>query len=451
MKNKIDKSKLLFDNKYLVALTLPLIIEVFLSVSVGMIDTMMVSQAGEDAVSGVSVINNIQNLLVFLLSAFGTGGAVVASQLIGKGERDKACFSAKQLMNISIVFSVVIAAVFLIVKRPAVKLIFGTLEPDVFESAIDYFVPILLSMPFLAVQTAGNALLRSMGKSKITMYASIAVNLVNVVGNAAFLFIFDLGSLGVGLATMLSRVIGSVIIFIVLLDKKALLYIDSPLKIEFDMKLIALILKIALPSGVENCIFHVGKLFVASTIASLGTSAIAADAILNNIGTFNNIPGSAIGMASVTIIGQCRGAGEIEQVKYYSRKLLLSAMLSMTAMATLLYFICPHLIAIYNLSQESSDLALSVTKMVLIQGALFWAPSFVVPNFLRATGDVKYTMYVSILSMWIFRVALSKYFAINLSLGLEGVYWGMYSDWYCRMILFMLRFKSGKWKTKAIV
>lgn len=451
MGKSLDKSKLLFDNKYLIALIVPLVVEVFLSVAVGMIDTMMVAQAGEAAVSGVSVINNIQNLLVFLLSAFGTGGAVVASQLLGKGDKEKACYSAKQLMNISIVFSSFIAIVVFIIKRPLVGFIFGNLEESVFESAIQYFNPILISLPFLAVQTSGNALLRSMGKSKISMNVSIVVNLINVVGNAVFLFIFNMGALGVGVATMLSRIVGAIIIFIVLLDKKALLYIANPMKLEFDLKMIALILRIALPSGIENCIFHIGKLLVASTIASLGTVAIAADAILNNIGTFNNIPGSAIGMASVTIIGQCAGAGEYEQVKYYSKKLMAMAMLSMTIMAIILFIFCPALVGIYNLSEESSVLALQVTKVVLIQGALFWPLSFVLPNFLRATGDVKYTMYVSIASMWIFRVVLSNFFAIKLGMGLSGVYWGMYADWYCRITLFVIRFASGRWKTKKIV
>lgn len=451
MKTSIDKSKLLFDNKYLFALIAPLVVEVLLSVTVGMVDTMMVAQAGEAAVSGVSVINNIQNLLVFLLSAFGTGGAVVASQLIGKGDKEKACYSAKQLMNIALVFSLFIATLMLIIKRPFVSFLFGTLEDSVFESAISYFVPILISIPFLAIQTAGTALLRSMGKSNISMRVSIVVNIINVAGNAILLFIFNMGALGVGVATLISRVVGAVITFIVLLDKSATLYIANPTKIEFDFKMIGLILRIALPSGIENCIFHIGKLLVASTVASLGTGAIAADAVLNNIGTFNNIPGSAIGMASVTIIGQCAGAGEFEQVKYYSKKLIALAMLSMTFMAIMLFALSPALVDIYNLTPESSALALRVTKIVLIQGALFWPLAFVLPNFLRATGDVKYTMYVSIASMWIFRVVLSRFFAIKMGMGLEGVYWGMYTDWYCRIILFVIRFRSGRWKTKKIV
>ena len=451
MNRTLDKSKLLFDNKYLYALIMPRVIEVFLSVAVGMADTMMVSQAGEAAVSGVSVINNIQNLLVFLLSAFGTGGAVVASQLIGKGENEKASYSAKQLMNISIIFSTVVSIIFFIFRYSSVRLIFGSLEENVFISAIEYFVPILISMPFLAIQTSGNALLRSMGKSKETMLVSILVNIINVVGNAILLFSFDMGAMGVGIATMISRIAGAVITFALLLDKRALIYIDKPLKPEFDIKMISLILRIALPSGIENCIFHIGKILVASLIASLGTSAIAADAVLNNIGTFNNITGSAIGMAAVTIIGQCAGSGEFEQVKYYARKLILLSMASMAAMALILYVSCPALVGIYNLGPESSELALSVTRLCLIQGILFWPLSFVLPNILRATGDAKYTMGVSIVSMWSFRVLLSWLFAETFKMGLAGVYWGMYADWYCRSLFYSIRLKSEKWKTKRVV
>lgn len=447
----MKKENATFSNRYLAALILPLIVEVFLNVSVGMADTMMVSQAGEAAVSGVAVINNIQNLLVFLLYAFGTGGAVVASQLIGKGDAKKASHAAKQLMNVALLFSSFIALFFIVFKRPAVTLIFGTLESDVFDSAMVYFVPILLSIPPLAIQSAGNALLRSMGRSRTTMAVSIIVNIVNVAGNALLVLSFGMGAAGVGIATLASRAIGALIIFIILLDKKALIHISEPFKPEFDLKMISLILRIALPSGIETCIFHIGKLLVASTIALLGTSAIAADAVLNNIGTFCNIPGTAIGMAAVTIIGQCAGAGKHGEVKYYAGKLLILSIISMTALSLVLTALLPTLVGIYNLPADSTALAISVTRLCLIQGAVFWSLSFVVPNFLRATGDVKFTMYVSIISMWAFRVILSRFFAITLGMGLAGIYWGMYTDWYCRIICFAIRFLSGRWKTKSVV
>ena len=368
-----DKSKLnlLFDNSYLRKLIIPLIIETLLSVCVGIADIMMVSQAGDAAVSGVSIMNTIQELLVFLLTAFATGGSVVASQMLGQKSEERARRSAKQLLYISISFSFIIALLLLITKRSLINLIYGTLESEVFISAISYITPILISMPFLAIQTSCSALSRSMGRASITMVVSIIVNLINIAGNAVLLFGFDMGAAGVGYASLISRIIGAVIMFIVLLDKKKILYIQQPFKAEIDVPLCSMILKIALPSGLENSIFYFGKIFVSSTIASLGTASIAADAILNNIGTFANIPGSAIGMASITIIGQCCGAKLFNEASYYSRKLLTYAYVTMGGVAVFLYTFTPAICNIYSLSPEATRLAIEVTRLNLIQSTLF--------------------------------------------------------------------------------
>lgn len=448
-RNRIEG--LLFDNKFLISLTLPLMIDLTLSVTVGMADTMMVAQAGEAAVSGVSVINNIQNLLVYILQAFGTGGSVVASQLLGKGEKEKASHSASQLLIISLLFSVSFSAIFLVLRHQTVRVIYGTLEKDVFDSAILYFIPILISMPFLAVQTSSAALARAMGKSSITMYASLIVNAINIVGNYILVHFFSLGALGVGIASLASRIVGALIMFIFLLNKKRVIYLEAPWKWKFDFKMIKLIFKIALPSGIENGMFHLGKILISSTVAGLGTSAIAADAVLNNLAGFANIPASAIGMASVTVIGQCCGAHEFDQVRYYTRKLMLWAYITMGVLGIIMFIICPYLVAIYNLNPNTATLALQVTRVNFVMGVIFWPFTFAFANVLRATGDVKYTMLCSCLSMWIFRVVLSRIFAINLHLGLQGIYFGMYADWLCRIACFTIRYSTGKWRTKAIV
>ena len=447
----IDKDKLMFPNRYLAFLIVPLVIEVLLSVTVGMADTMMVAQAGEAAVAGVSSINSIQNLFIFLFQAFATGGAVVSSQYLGKGDKDTACYSAKQLMNISLTISLLLSIVVLIFRHGTINLVYGTLEDDVYISAVSYFIPILISLPFLAIQNSANALCRTMGKSTITMVVSLIVNLINVVGNAILLFVFNMGAAGVGIASLLSRIVGAIIMFVIVCNKKHVIHVQDPLKFQFDIKMIGKILEIAIPSGLENAIFHIGKILVASLIASLGTASIAANAVLDNIGTFNNIPGSAIGMASITIIGQCCGAKEFEQAKYYAKKLLTIAYLSMISLSIILYVALPWLTSIYNLPPLTTDLAINVVRVNLIQSAIFWPLSFTLPNFLRAAGDVKYTMIVAIASMWIFRIVFSRVFALRMGMGLQGVYWGMYVDWYCRIVFFVIRFLSGKWKSKAIV
>ena len=448
---RIDKSRLLFDNRYLKALIIPLLIETLLSVTIGMMDTIMVSRVGEHAVSGVSLIDSIANLLIFLFSAFATGGAVIASQYLGRKEERNACFSAKQLMYLSLAFSLAVSLLMLIFRRPVLDIIYGHIESDVMDAALAYFTPIIISFPFLAVLNSCNALFRSMGKSRITMIVAIIMNLINVSGNALFIYGFGMETFGAGLASLLSRMTACFYMVYKVTRPEEQIHVLEPLKFEVDLPMIKRILKIALPSGIENSVFHIGKILVSSTVASFGTASIAANAVFNALSTFANIPGSAIGMASVTVIGQCCGAREYDQASYYGKKLLGLTFLMMGVTCFVIFMLTPELAKLYNLSDAAYSLAVMTIRLNMFQTLLFWPPAFTIPNFLRAAGDAKYTMIVSIASMWIFRVMLSVILGVYLGMGFLGVCWGMFVDWYCRGIFFVTRFLKGKWKTKTVV
>ncbi len=441
----------MFDNRYLRTLIIPLLIETLLSVTIGMMDTIMVSTVGEHAVSGVSLVDSLSNLFVFLFSAFSTGGAVVASQYLGRKDRESACFSAKQLMYLTLSFSLAVALVLLAFRRPIMNLVYGHIEESVMSSALDYFTPIVISFPFLALLNSSNAIFRSMGKSRITMLVSIIMNLINVSGNSLLIYVFDMGTAGAGIASLMSRIVACVFMLYKVTRKQEEVHIEKPLKLEVDFPMIRKVLKIALPSGIENSVFHIGKILVSSTIASLGTASIAASAVFNGLSTFANIPGTAVGMAAVTVIGQCCGARKYDEASYYGRKLLLLTYLMMGITCAVMYILTPELAILYNLSDEANSLAIEATRLNMIQSVIFWPFAFTVPNYLRAAGDAKFTMVVSIFSMWAFRVLLSRILGITLGFGLIGVLWGMFIDWYFRGILFTTRFLRGKWKTKTVV
>lgn len=451
MSQKIDKSKLLFDNKYLVTLIIPLLIETLLNVTIGMMDTIMVSSNGEAVVSGVSLVDSLANLFVFVFSAFATGGAVVCSQYLGRKDKENAASSAKQLIYLSTTFAIVIMVFLLIFRESVVKFVFGSIEEDVHNAAIMYLLPIAVSFPFLAVTNSCNAICRSMGKSSITMMVALVMNLINVSGNAIMIYGMGLSSLGAGIASLLSRIVASIIMIKVITGKKQIIRITGLIKVRFRADMLKRIMRIALPSGIENGIFHIGKILVASTIASFGTASIAANAVFNSLGTFANIPGTAIGMASVTVIGQCCGAREIEQAKYYAKKLLALTYVLMGVTCVFMYITTPPLTAMYNLSDEANWMAIEYTRLDLIQTMLFWPLAFTIPNFLRAAGDVKYTMIVSICSMWLFRVLGANILGINLGMGLLGVFWAMFIDWYVRGVFFIYRWKKGVWTEKRVI
>lgn len=441
----------LFSRSDLKKLIIPLMIEQTLAISIGLFDTLMVSSCGEAAVSGVSLVDSISVLLIQILSALATGGAVVCSQYIGKKMPERAKLSAGQLMLIMLVSAGTVMIVVLFLHKFLLRWIFGQIEADVMASAEIYFIISAISYPFLGVYNAGAALFRAIGNSKISMYTSLVMNVVNISGNALLIFGFGMGVAGAATATLVARVISALVMVALLLKKDNPLCIATPGCMRPQRDVIGKILKIGIPSGVENGMFQIGKLLVSSLTATFGTAAIAANAVANSVAGFANIPGIAVGLAMVTVIGRCIGAGEKEQAKYYSKRLMgLSYGGMMTADIILLLAVRP-IVSCFALSAEANEIAIQLLTCFAVCASLIWPMSFTLPNALRAAGDAKYTMEVSVFSMWVFRVASSYFFADTMGLGVLGVWIGMYVDWVFRSILFIIRYISGKWLEKKVV
>lgn len=443
--------KPLFTREELKKLIIPLILEQLLAISIGMSDTLMVSACGEAAVSGVSLVDSISVLLIQILSALATGGAVVCSQYLGKKMPERARLSAGQLMFIMLVVSVTVMVAVLFSSKFLLRTIFGQIEADVMENARIYFLVTALSYPALGIYNAGAALFRSMGDSKISMYTSLVMNITNIAGNALLIFGFGLGVLGAALSTLVSRMISALVMAVLLCKKDNPLCIASLACLRPQWDVISRILKIGIPSGVENGMFQIGKLLVSSLTATFGTAAIAANAVANSIAGFANIPGNAIGLAMVTVIGRCIGAGEKEQARGYSKKLLGIAYIGMF-LTNLAVFVCVEpLVSWFSLSAEAHGIAVQLLRTFAVCAILIWPLSFALPNTLRAAGDAKYTMAVSVFSMWVFRVFSSYFFAGTLGLGVLGVWIGMYVDWLFRSLLFVIRYIHGNWLNKRVV
>lgn len=441
----------LFSDQDLKKLIVPLIIEQILSISIGLFDTLMVSSCGEAAVSGVSLVDSISVLLIQILSALSTGGAVVCSQYLGKKMPDRAKLSAGQLMFIMLSTSITVMTLILFSYRFLLRFIFGRIAPDVMASAEIYFIISAISYPFLGVYNAGAALFRAVGDSRISMYTSLVMNVVNIGGNALLIFGFGLGVFGAAMATLAARVLSALVMTVLLCRRGNPLGLNSPRCLIPQRDVIGKILKIGIPSGVENGMFQIGKLLVSSLTATFGTAAIAANAVANSVAGFANIPGIAIGLAMVTVIGRCIGAGEKEQAKYYSKKLMGLTYLGMVFSNTMLLLFVRLLIRCFSLSGEAYQITVQLLTTFAVCAAAIWPLSFALPNILRAAGDARYTMGVSVFSMWVFRVASSYLFAGTLGLGVLGVWIGMYVDWVFRSLLFIVRYRHGRWLEQQVV
>ncbi len=441
----------MFSRQDLCKLIVPLIIEQVLAVSIGIADTVMVSSAGEAAVSGIALIDSINVLLINFFTAIATGGAVITTQYIGSRKPEQARSSAQQL-EVAVTISALFLMVFCIVlRRPLIRLIFGSIEADVMANADIYFLISAISYPFLAIYNAGAALFRSMSNSKTPMLISTLMNVLNVIGNAILIYGFVMGAAGAALATLASRVIGAVIITAMLFNRKRGIYLESFLRYRPNKDMIGRILGLGLPNGFENSMFQLGKLLVASIVSTFGTTAITANAVANNIVSLQVIPAAAIGTAMMTVVGTCKGAGLNDEVKRYTKKLMIYGYIAIEVMIVFTLIIGQPVISFYELSEETASLAWVMFFIHSIAAVLVWPPAFVMPNALRAAGDVKYTMIVSIIFVFIFRVGFSWLLAVYLGYGAVAIWVAMAIDWVFRGLFFTVRFLRGKWQKIQVI
>lgn len=441
----------LFTKRALFTLIWPLLLEQTLSVTMGMADTLMVAGVGEAAVSSVSLVDTLNVLIIQILSALATGGAVIASQYLGRRDTENACRSAAQLYSVLGISTVVVGIVCMLLSRPILRGVFGSIDEDVMRFAQQYFLISAVSYPFIGLYNGGAALFRAQGNSRISMLASLVMNVINIAGNALLIYGFGMGVIGAALATLIGRVFAAV--FILWQNQN----LSNPLRVQelADLKPrsqpIRQILSLGIPSGLENGMFQIGKLCVSSLTSTLGTSAIAANAVANSVSTLANIPGNTMSLAMIPVIGQCLGAGDKKQAKHYSVTLLGIAISGLAIANALVFVLMPEIVTWFNLSAEASVLCTTVVHMFNVASVFFWATSFTLPNALRAGGDAKYTMTVSIISMWLFRVILSYVFVLQFQLGLAGVWLGMFCDWVFRSICFLIRFVHGKWMNHKVI
>lgn len=447
MRQTVTENRL-FSKKDLRKLIIPLILEQTLAITVGMADTMMISSAGEAAVSGVSLVDMFNNLIISVLAALATGGAVVTSQCIGAGRREEACRSARQLVFTEAAITIGISVLVLLFHRQILGLFFGQIEADVMQNAIIYLIISVFSFPLLAVYDSCAALYRSMGNAQITLKISLLMNVINVVGNAIGVYVLKLGVAGVAIPSLVSRGVAGVVLFTLLHNPDNLVFLTRE-KFKVDATIVKRILFIGIPSGIENGIFQLGRVLVVSIIAAFGTSQIAANGVANSLDSMGCIVGQAMSLAMITVIGRCVGAGEEGQVRYYTKKLLGETYFYTAVINSIILLLLPWILQIYGLGEETTRLSYILVMIHDGMAIFLWPASFVLPNMLRACNDVKYTMVVSVFSMITFRIGFSYVFGVHMGWMAVGVWAAMVIDWVFRVLCFVGRYLAGTWRKKC--
>lgn len=440
---------MLFSRKDLIKLLGPLIVEQIMTVLVGMVDVVMVAAVGEAAVSGVALVDSVSILIIQLLAALATGGAVVCSQYIGKQKLEAACHGAGQLILVTVMCSSLFAGIALLGGRNLLEWIFGQAEEVVMENAALYFRITAFSYLFLALYNSGAALFRSMGNSNVSMLVSLFMNGINILGNGICIYGMHMGVEGVAIPTLISRIVAAVLMVYLMTRPDNIIHISGFKDLRPNREMMKKIMGVGIPSGLENGMFQFGKIALQSLVSTLGTAAIASFAVASNLVTLQYLPGNALGLGLITIVGQCVGAGEYEQAKEYTKKLILVNYGLLAVICGIMVFFSHSIVGIYHLSEEASEMA---RYMILMHaaGMVVWPLAFPLPNTLRAGLDTRFTMIMSVFSMWTFRIGFACLFVKVWKVGVMGIWWGMFIDWIFRAIVFTARFCGFTSRVKQV-
>lgn len=441
----------MFSNESLKKLIIPIFMDQILIIIASIIATMMISYAGEAAVSAVSLIDMINMLLINVLAALTAGGAVIVSQYIGFRDKNKSCIAASQLFTIATIISIGIMGFVFIFHKPLLKILFGNVDHNVMNLAITYFVIYSISYPFLSIYDSGAALFRAIGNSRVPMIVSIAMNAINIVGNAIGIFVFNAGVVGIAISIIISRAFAALVMVYLSLNKKNKVFISFSEIFTIKRDMIIKILNIAIPNGIENGIVQLGRILLISIIALFGTDQIAANGITNSLVMISISFATAMNIAIVSVIGQCVGAGDYAQADFYTKKLLKITYIGTIVISLAEILLLPWILNLYTLSAEVTNLTYILVIIHNCLAIIFWPLSFTLPNSLRASGDVRFTMIVSISSMFILRISFGYILGIIFNLGVIGVWLAMGADWALRSIIYVLRFKNGKWREFKVI
>ena len=442
---------MMFSNKDLKNMIVPMFFEQLLVMLVGIVDTFVISYAGESAVSGVSIVNSFNTIFIYLFTALASGGAVVISQYIGKKDKENSVKSSSQLFMFSTIFSIMIAVLVLIFNESLLKLLFGEVENSVMDACITYLRISAYSYPAIAIYNAGAALYRSMGKTKLTMYISIVSNIINAVGNMIGVFVLHAGVAGVAYPSLLARLFSAVVITVLCFKKSNITYYVKEWILKFDVKLLKSILNIAVPNGIEQGVFQLVKVALSSVVAMFGTYQIAANGVAQSIWSLAALVGVTMGPIFITVIGQCMGAGDIDSAKYYFKKLMKWTLVFSIIWNVFIFVLTPFIMKFYALSDQTIDLIIVLVLIHNIFNTVAFPFSGPLSNGLRATGDVKFTMIVSIASTVLGRFVFSIILAVYMNLGVIGIALAMCLDWSIRAVVFYLRLKSEKWTQFKVI
>ncbi|NLK94791.1 MAG: MATE family efflux transporter [Clostridiales bacterium] len=443
--------------KSVIKIAIPIMIEQAFILFLGICNTIMAGHIGEEAVSAVGMVDTINNMFIAIFSAIAVGATVVIAQEIGQNKSKEVISStASEALISGIIVSIILVIIMWIFKSSIIESFYGSASEEVKKYSNSYFNFTLISYPFIAAQQTASGILRGSGNTKIPMYVTGFMNVINVILGYLFIYGIDinifgnyikfnsLGIEGAALAIGISRFIGAILIIGVLLRGCDKIKINSLLKIKFSLDMEKKIYGIGIPAGIEQFIFNAGKIIVQIFVVTMGTVSITANTIGFSVCTIPNVIGNALALAGTTLVGQSVGRGDFKGAKGILIYLTKFGTVFMFAMGMIMVPISPWLASLYTDNIEVINLSALIIRMCCF-ALLFWPISFIMSSGLKGAGDTTYTMITAFVGMWIFRILFGYILGVYFKMGIVGMWIGMFVDWLVRGIMYCYRLKGTKW------
>lgn len=439
------------DYRKLLSLYLPILIDQAFIVCLNVVNTAMISSSGVSAISAVNLVDSLNFFLISVFVAVSTGGTVIVAQYKGNGNGSMVSRAAASSVASVTLFAIGISLTMIVLHGPALHLLFGSASPDVFAKAKTYFIGSCASYAGIALVEAVCGALRGIGQSRASLVLSLVMNISYVLLNLLFINGLDMGVLGMSISVNAARYGAAAFALYYLVKKNKDLHVQIKDMIRVKFAMVRKILYVGLPFAAEQMFFNGGKIVTQTFIVSLGTNAIAVNAIGGSFAQLTQIPSNALALTAITIIGQSMGRQDVDGARKYARFFVWTSTVFLLITALIVVPLFHPLVALFHPPQEIKH---DIFMIVLINAAAqvpLWSMSFIMPSALRAAGDSKFTSMVSLLSMWLFRISLGYLLGIVLHGGIVGVWLAMNLEWGVRGLVFILRFRGKKWYRHKLI
>lgn len=448
--------------KDVLKIAVPVFTEQLFITSIGILNTIIASGLGKQAISAIGTVDSFNNIIIFFFNSLAVGGTAVVAQYMGQKNHAEVREAANQAIFSSIAISFLVTLIAGVFRYDIMLFLIGKAERQVVDYSIAYFGITLFNYPLTAFSFVASGILRSTGKQDKPMKINIIINIINVILSYLLIYgvsvhnvhmnvrIQGMGVKGAAVGITISRLIGVILFIYALTGQSHIISLKAIKTLKINLQMQKTILGIGFPAGIESFLFNIGKFVQQIFVISLGTASLAANTISWSVFTLLIIPGNAFSIVAVTMVGVFSGMREYDEAKKVNLYLVKLGMVCNFVISLFAFPLSSFIASAYSRDAEVVRITSELIRVNAVVIPILWPLSFIVPSGLRGAGDSTFTMIVSTASLWFFRVFIGYILSIVLRFGIIGLWAAMYCDWVVRALVFYLRWTRGKWMVRKI-